>query len=237
MFLSTAVFDEMVDSSAIDHQSQPSPDLSAMLSIWNLVADLVESNHLKENEQQQISDFYAKAGATFPRLVCLMQLYFNASWILDRLSEYVVFAEGDNSDLIINEAFVTQAESIIKNEFYVYDKTYLPMNENVQKSFDQMIIVQKEAVTAAWKLYEYHLKIANILFRIDYNFASKPVACESILSRKKPLKELIMLIDFNIFPLSTVTDKHPTTGHTYVYYRIIGYSSFGHDKSLISGAS
>lgn len=208
MFLSTAVFDEMVDSSAIDHQSQPSPDLSAMLSIWNLVADLVESNHLKENEQQQISDFYAKAGATFPRLVCLMQLYFNASWILDRLSEYVVFAEGDNSDLIINEAFVTQAESIIKNEFYVYDKTYLPMK-----------------------------KIANILFRIDYNFASKPVACESILSRKKPLKELIMLIDFNIFPLSTVTDKHPTTGHTYVYYRIIGYSSFGHDKSLISGAS
>ena len=149
-----------------------------MLSIWNLVADLVESNNLKENEQQHISDFYAKAGITFPRLVCLMQLYFNASKVLDRLAEYVLFAEGDNADLMINEAFVTQAENIIKNDFYVYDKTYLPVNENVQRGFDPMIIVEKETVTAAWKLYEYYLKIANILFRIDYNFASKLVTCE-----------------------------------------------------------
>jgi hypothetical protein len=227
----------MLHSSAIDNQSQPSPDLSAMLSIWNLVADLVESNNLKENEQQQISDFYAKAGTTFPRLVCLMQLYFNASKVLDRLAEYVLFAEGDNADLMINEAFVTQAENIIKNDFYVYDKTYLPVNENVQRGFDPMIIVEKETVTAAWKLYDYYLKIANILFRIDYNFASKPVTCESIPSRKKPLKELIMLIDFNIFPLSTITDKHPTTGQTYVYYRMIEYSSIRHNTSLIAGAS
>ena len=214
-FLVTAVFDDLALPLTIDNQSQPEPDLSAMLSIWNLIADLMESNNLKENEQQQIVDFYGKAGTTFPRLVCLMQLYFNASKILERLAEYVIFSEGDNNDLLINQNFVTQAECMIKNEFYVYDKTYLPINDNAQRALDPMIIVEKDTVTAAWKWYEHHLKIANILFRIDYDFASKSIACASIPSRRRPLKELIILMDFNIFPLSTVTDKHPTTGQTY----------------------
>lgn len=109
--------------------------------------------------------------------------------------------------------------------------------KTAHRSLYPMIIVEKETVTAAWKLYEYHLKIANTLFRIDYNFGSKPVTGESMPSRKKPLKELIMLIDFNTFPLSTVTDKHPTTGQTNVYYPMIEYSSHRHSTSLIAVVS
>jgi hypothetical protein len=218
LFFFTASFDDMPHASATDEQSQLQQDLSAMLSIWNLIADLVESNNQKENEQQQIVDFYGKAGTTFPRLVCLMQLYFNAAKILERVAEYVVFAEGDNSDLMINEKFVTEAENMIKQDFYVYDKTYLPANDNDQRALDPMVIVEKSTVTAAWKWYEYHLQIANTLFRIDHDFTSKSTACASMPSRRKALKELIMLLDFNIFPTSTVTDKHPTTGQTYVYH-------------------
>ena len=61
------------------------------------------------------------------------------------------------------------------------------------------------------------LKLATILFTIDYSFTGKTVATRSSISYKqKTLKQLIMLIDFNIFPLSTLTDKHPITGQTYV---------------------
>ncbi|CAF4627832.1 unnamed protein product, partial [Rotaria magnacalcarata] len=68
-------------------------------------ADLVETQDQKPNEQQQIIDFYAKAGTTFPRLACLMQLYFNVIDILERVKDTVIFVEGDNQDLIINDSF------------------------------------------------------------------------------------------------------------------------------------
>lgn len=79
-----------------------------MLSIWNLIADLVEANNQKENDQQQIVDFYGKAGTTFSWLVCYMQFYFNAAKILKWVAAYVVFAEGDSSNIMINEKFVIE---------------------------------------------------------------------------------------------------------------------------------
>jgi len=36
----------------------------------------------------------------------------------------------------------------------------------------------------------------------------------SIAGQQKTLKQAIMLINFNIFPLATLTDKHPITGQT-----------------------
>lgn len=201
----------------MEEHTQSQQDRSAMFMVWNLIADLVETNDQKENEQQQIADFYAKAGATFPRLACLMQLYFNASQILEQIHDTVLFAEGDNSEMIINKNFVDRAKQIIQTRYYVYDKTYMMSTESEQTVPDPLVIVEKEAVITAWKWYEHHLMIATTLFTIDPEFSGNPLTMSSSMSgRKKTLKELLMSIDYNIFPLSTITDKHPVTGQTYV---------------------
>jgi len=75
-----------------DDQSQT--DSSAMFTIWNLIADINESNDRNlDYQQQKITDFYARTSAILPRIACLMQLYFNATSILDEIRDTVVFAE------------------------------------------------------------------------------------------------------------------------------------------------
>ena len=198
-----------------DEQTQQNG--SAMFTLWNLIADLVETQDQKENQQQQIVDFYAKAATTLPRLACLMQLYFNSISILERVKDSVVFAEGDNHDSIINGNFVHSVENIIKKDYYKYDRTYLLRMETDQEVVGPIIIVEKEAVVAAWMWYEHHLHIAATLFTIDPDFPSKSIVAPSSTSfRSKTLKQLIMLLDFNIFPVSAISVKHPSTGQTYV---------------------
>ena len=82
-----------------------------MFTVWNLIADLIESSDQNGDEQQQqITDFYSKAQATFPRLACMMQLYFNAMNILDEVHDTVIYAEGDNNEMKINENFVVNVK-------------------------------------------------------------------------------------------------------------------------------
>jgi len=187
-----------------DDQSQT--DSSAMFTIWNLIADINESNDRNlDYQQQQITDFYARTSAILPRIACLMQLYFNATSILDEIRDTVVFAEGDVTELTINEGFLNSAKSIILNKFYVYDKTYVPLNAINRNNIAPMIIVGKPAVLAAWKWYEHHLNIVTTLFTINYSFNAKPTNTTmplSIAGQQKTLKQAIMLINFNIFPLS-----------------------------------
>ncbi|CAF1682774.1 unnamed protein product [Rotaria magnacalcarata] len=210
-----AVFDQVSVSVDEDEQTQTQQHRSAMFIMWNLIADLVETKDQKQNEQQQIVDFYAKSGTTFPRLVCLLQLYFNAIDILDQVKETVSFAEGDNEDMIINENFINSVQNIIKKDYHLYDKTYLSCNQINQAAIDPMIIVEKSAGIAAWKWYKHHLNISSILFTIDHEFSGKSISLSSTLSLKpKTLKQLIMLFDFNIFPLAAISCKHPVTGQT-----------------------
>ncbi|CAF2150071.1 unnamed protein product [Rotaria magnacalcarata] len=213
-----ATFQQISTSSGDNEQTQTQTprDRSAMFTIWNLIADLIETQDLKPNEQQQISDFYAKAGTVFPRLVCLMQLYYNASEILERVKDTIIFAEGDSHDLVINENFVNSAANIIKKDYHVYDKTYLPYTENNQVTMDPMVIVDKDIVIAAWKWYEHRLNIATKLFTIDHDFSNKPITASSLSFSFKPktLKQLIIMFDYNIFPLSAISVKHPVTGQT-----------------------
>ncbi|CAF3780170.1 unnamed protein product [Rotaria socialis] len=212
---SAAIFDQPSTPVDEDEQTQTQQNPSAMFTLWNLIADLVETQDQKQDQQQQIVDFYAKAGTTFPRLACLMQLYFNAIEILERVKNTVVFAEGDNHDMSINENFVNSVKSIIQKDYYAYNKTYLPCIEINQSSMDPIIIVEKEALIAAWKWYDHHLNIAAKLFTIDPEFPGKPLSISSsVLSRQKTLKQLIMLLDFNIFPVSSISVKHPVTGQT-----------------------
>jgi len=177
-----------------------------MFTIWNLIADINESNDRNlDYQQQQITDFYARTSAILPRIACLMQLYFNATSILDEIRDTVVFAEGDVTELTINEGFLNSAKSIILNKFYVYDKTYVPLNAINRNNIAPMIIVGKPAVLAAWKWYEHHLNIVTTLFTINYSFNAKPTNTTmplSIAGQQKTLKQAIMLINFNIFPLS-----------------------------------
>lgn len=120
-----------------------------MFTLWNLIADLVETQDQKENQQQQITDFYGKAATTLPRLACLMQLYFNSVEILEQVKDHVIFAKGDSQDLSINANFIQSVEQMIKSEYYVYDRRYLLSMESDQEIVDPMIIVGKEAVIAA----------------------------------------------------------------------------------------
>ncbi|CAF2823305.1 unnamed protein product [Rotaria sp. Silwood2] len=206
-------FDKPLTPQAEDQQTQQ--PRSAMFTLWNLVADLIETQDQMQNQQQQITDFYGKTSTTFPRLACLMQLYINAMAILERVKDFVVFAEGDNQDLIINEDFVRNVDMIIKKDYHKYDKTYLPRTEVNQEIVDPMIFVQKEAIVAAWSWYEHHLNIATKLFTIDHNFPIKSmIAPPSISPKQKTLKQLIMYLDFNIFPLSAISCKHPVTEKT-----------------------
>ncbi len=85
-----------------------------------------------------------------------------------------------------------------------------------------MIIIEQDAVIAAWRWYDHHLNVATKLFTIDPDFTAKPVKISpSVPSQRKNLKQLIILFDFNIFPLSAITDKHPVTGQTYIHYSSI----------------
>lgn len=187
-----------------------------MFTLWNLIPDLIETQDQNESQQQQIADFYAKAATTFPRLACLMQLFFNTMEILERVRESVIFTEGDNYDSIINERFIRSVEMIIKTDYYKYDKTYLPPMEVDPEVTEPMIIVGKEAVIAAWKWYEHHLSIAARLFTIDYGFSGKSTITRSLVSHEpRTLKQAIMLLDFNIFPIAVISCKHPITGMTY----------------------
>jgi hypothetical protein len=210
-----ATFDLPTTSQGEDEQTQPHG--SAMYTVWNLIPDLIENQDQNENQQQQITDFYAKAATTFPRLACLMQLYFNAIKILEQVKVFVIFAEDDNHDSVINDNFVRSVETIIKKDYYKYDKTYLPSMEMNQEVVDPMIIVGKEAVIAAWKWYEHHLDITVKLFTIDPDFSGKSViALPLVSSESKTLKQSIMLLDFNIFPSAVISCKHPITGMTFV---------------------
>lgn len=214
----TATFDQSSKSPNECDQTQSQYNPSAMFTLWNLIADLIESNDQKEDQQQQITDFYSKTAATLPRIACMMQLYFNAMSILDELHETVLYSEGDNNDLSINENFVISAQSIIKNKFYTYDQTYIPCDQVNQAPIDPMVIVRRDTVLAAWKWYANHLNIATKLFTIDYFFSAKPVSPSSAISSgQKTLKQLIMLFSFNIFPLAALTDKHPISRQTCVY--------------------
>ncbi|CAF3932192.1 unnamed protein product [Rotaria sp. Silwood1] len=206
-------FDKPLTPQVEDQQTQQ--PRSAMFTLWNLVADLIETQDQMQNQQQQITGFYGKTSTTFPRLACLMQLYINAMAILERVKDFVVFAEGDNQDLIINEDFVRNVDMIIKKDYHKYDKTYLPRTEVNQEIVDPMIFVQKEAIVAAWSWYEHHLNITTKLFTIDHHFPSKSmIAPPSISPKQKTLKQLIMYLDFNIFPLSAISCKHPVTEKT-----------------------
>jgi hypothetical protein len=213
-----ATFNQSSNLAADDEQSQSTNDFSAMYTVWNLIADLIEINDQKRDQQQQITDFYGKIKTTIPRIACLMQLYFNAMEILNEVRETVSYAEGDNNDLIINESFVTNVQHLIRSKYYVYDMTYLPRDTIDQTTIDPMIIVQKDAVLAAWKWYEHHLDVITTLFTIDYSFSVRPVTSHSsILPPQRTLKQMIMLFDFNIFPVSALTDKHPISGQTCVH--------------------
>ncbi|CAF3569952.1 unnamed protein product [Rotaria socialis] len=213
--LLTASFNKPSTSQVEDEQTQQ--PRSAMFLLWNLVVDLLETQDQLQNQQQQITDFYGKTGTTFPRLACLMQLYINAMEILERVKHVVVFAEGDNQDLIINEDFVRNVDMIIKNNYYKYDKTYLPCTEVSPEVVDPIIFVKIEAILAAWSWYECHLNIATKLFTIDHDFANKSIIVHPlILSKQKTVKQLIMYLDFNIFPLSAISVKHPITEKMYV---------------------
>ncbi|CAF3956621.1 unnamed protein product [Rotaria sp. Silwood2] len=80
---------------------------------------------------------------------------------------------------------------------------------------DPMVIVEKEAVIAAWKWCDHYLNIASMLFTIDHEFSGKSIILSSTVSfRPKTLKQFIMLFDFNIFPLSAISAKHSVTGQT-----------------------
>lgn len=196
-------------------QTQVRECSSAMFMVWNLIADLVETGYQNENEQQQIIDFYAKANSTFPRLACLMQMYMNACSIFDQIKDIISFDEGDSNDVPINERFIQKVEEIIKSQFHYYDKTYNSLNEFDHMNQIPLVIVGKDAVVAAWKWYEHYLNIASALFTIDYGFTSKVHKQNSSPSnRNASLKQLIMNNGYNIFPLSTITDKHPVTGQT-----------------------
>jgi hypothetical protein len=176
-FSRSATFHQSSQSPSGYEQSQNQQQDSAMFTVWNLIADLVDSGDLHGNEQQQqIIDFYAKAGTTFPRLACLMQLYFHATDILHRVSETVVFAEGDNAELSINDHFLTTVESLIKTDYYTYDKSYLSGDGMVQAAMEPIIIVEKAAVVSAWRWYEHHLNIATKSFTIDYNYCGQGIS-------------------------------------------------------------
>lgn len=202
---------------ANDEDQSQQQQRSAMFILWNLVADLDEMQDSEENQQQQITDFYRKAGTIFPRLVCLFQLYINASQIFQKLRDNIQFAEGDHRDAYINDTFINHARNLITKDYLKFDKSYLTTTELKSGKLDPMVLVEKETVLKAWRWYEQHLKIAAKLFTIDYTFTSKTVTLPmTIKPQSKTLKQLIMTLDFNCFPVSAITVKHPVTGKTFV---------------------
>lgn len=120
-----------------------------MFTLWNIIGDLEEAQKSKENQQQQISDLYAKVGTILPRLVCLFQLYINACEIFLKLTNNISFAEGDNRDLYINTTFINNAKSIIEEDYLKYDKTYLTSMELKIVKHDPMVFVQRSTIFKA----------------------------------------------------------------------------------------
>lgn len=211
-----AVASDQLPSSQ-NNEDQTRPPSSAMFTLWNLIADLVDTQNLKENQQQQIMDFYAKAGTIVPRLLCLVQLFLNCMKILEQVKDFIVFSEGDNPHSFINENFIRNVDAIIKKDYYKYDKTYLTSMESDKEVTDPMIIVSKDAVLIGWELFEYYLRIVTKLFTIDHTFPTKSILSpSSVLTRQKSIKQSIMYFDFNIFPTSAISVKHPVTGETSV---------------------
>ncbi|CAF4001829.1 unnamed protein product [Rotaria sordida] len=117
LIATTGVTSDQLPSSQ-NNEDQTQPPSSAMFTLWNLIADLVDTQNLKENQQQQIMDFYAKAGTIVPRLACLVQLFLNCMQILEQVKDFVVFSEGDNPNSFINENFIRNVEAIIKKDYY-----------------------------------------------------------------------------------------------------------------------
>lgn len=73
-----------------------------------------------------------------------------------------------------------------------------------------MVLIEEDAVLPAWTWYGHSWDIAAKLFTIEPNFYGKLVVAP------KTIKQMIMLFDFNIFPISTIPVKHLITGLTYV---------------------
>lgn len=48
---------------------------------------------------------------------------FRCLMMLERVKDLVIFAEGDDHNLIINGNFVTSVETTIKRDYHKYDKT------------------------------------------------------------------------------------------------------------------
>ncbi|CAF2823323.1 unnamed protein product [Rotaria sp. Silwood2] len=79
----------------------------------------------------------------------------------------------------------------------------------------EMSEAERTKFSGAWSWYEHHLNIATKLFTIDHDFPSKSmIVSPSISPKQKTLKQLIMYLDFNIFPLSVISVKHPITEKT-----------------------
>jgi hypothetical protein len=98
-----------------------------------------------------------------------MQLYFNSIEIHEQVQEPVVFDKGAKHDSIINDNLVRRVENIMKKDYYKCDKTYLPCMDIDQEVLDSMIVIEKEAVIAAWRWYGHHLNIAVKLFRSNFS--------------------------------------------------------------------
>ncbi|CAF1113295.1 unnamed protein product [Adineta steineri] len=68
-----------------------------------------------------------------------MQLYIDAIEILEHVKDFVIFTHGDSQNLVVNEDFVRNVDITIKNDYYKYNRTYLPCTE-----------VNQQAVLAGW---------------------------------------------------------------------------------------
>jgi hypothetical protein len=157
-FIFIVTSDQLLPSQNNEDQTQPPS--SAMFTLWNLIADLVDTQNLKENQQQQIMDFYGKAGTTVPRLICLVQLFLNCMQILEQVKDLVIFSEGDNPNSLINENFIRSVDAIIKKDYYKYDKTYLTSMESDKEVTDPMIMLPNYSqLTTLFQLSRcyYHL--------------------------------------------------------------------------------
>lgn len=63
----------------------------------------------------------------------------------------MIYVEGDNSELIINDSFLVSVQNIIKTNFCIFDKTYLPSDLSNQATIDPMITVQQNALLPVQK--------------------------------------------------------------------------------------
>lgn len=64
-YVFVANFNQSSNLAAEDEQSQLQNEPSSMYTLWNLIADLIESNDQKHDQQQQITDSYVKTTTIF----------------------------------------------------------------------------------------------------------------------------------------------------------------------------